>query len=146
MSTRKLFSLTALTVLLVAGAQAQVAPSAPTGVQATAGEHLAVGVIRAVDMKTRAVTITHQAIAGVGMSAMTMPFRLDERIPISSIKTGDTVAFLITANSQEMIISSLQSVVAARGGKSTGQGKPEMMQGMQGMQMMDECREMMKQK
>ena len=93
------------------------------------------------------VTIAHQSITGMGMPAMTMSFRLDDGVPVTSVKTGDTVAFLLTSTSQGAVISSLQSVPVAVGGdKSAGQGKPGMKHDMPGMKMMDECREMMTQK
>ena len=149
MNTRKLFSLTALSLVLAAGVQAQMAPSAPlapavaSGAHAAAGGHLAVGVVRAVDAKARTLTIAHQAIAGMGMPAMTMPFRLDDGVSAPAVKAGDTVAFILTSTSQGAVISSVQSVVGAAGGdKSSGQGMSGMMQGMQ----MDQCHEMMTKK
>ena len=82
----------------------------------------------------------------MGMPAMTMPFRLDDGVPVTSVKTGDTVAFFLTSISQGAVISSLQSVTVAVGGhKFAGQGKREIKHDMLGM-MMGECWEMMTQK
>lgn len=145
MNTRQLFSLTALSLLLVAGAQAQMAPPAAPSVHAATGGYLVVGVIRSVDLKTRMVTIAHQSITSMGMPAMTMPFRLDDGVSVTSVKTGDTVAFVLTSTSQGAVISSLQTVPVG-GDKSAGQGKPGMKHDMPSMKMMDECREMMTQK
>ena len=81
------------------------------------------------------------------MSAMTMPFKLDDAVPIASMKPGDSIAFTLSAGN---VISSVQPI-ASTAGASTGQGggghampgMPEM-HSKSGMAMMDECREMMK--
>lgn len=150
MMTRKLFALSAFTTLLAAASvQAQMAPhGSPAPASAAAarsGGHLAVGVVRAVDVNSRTVTIAHQAIAGTGMPAMTMPFKLDDGVSISSVKPGDTVAFILGTGN---VISSLQptSTTASAGGQGAGNAMPGMpeMHSKSGMAMMQECREMMK--
>lgn len=150
MNTRQLFSLTALSLLLATGVQAQMAPATAPSAQTAPSGHLAVGVVRSVNVTARTVSIAHQDIPGMGMPAMTMSFKLDDRIPASSVKTGDTIAFVLTSTSQGTVISSVQPVAVAAGAdKSAGKGMhgmPGMAQGMQGMQMMEECREMMTRK
>lgn len=151
MMTRKFFALSAVTALLAAaGVNAQMTPHTPPATSAAPGAkgggHLAVGVVRAVDVNSRTVTIAHQAIAGMGMPAMTMPFKLDDGVPISSVKAGDSIAFILGAGN---VISSLQPIASTAGaGNSQGgghamPGMPEM-HSKSGMAMMEECREMMK--
>lgn len=151
MMTRKLFTLSAIPVLLAAaGVQAQMPPHgahtpAPAP-QASSGGHLAVGVVRAVDVNARTVTIAHQAISGAGMPAMTMPFKLNDGVSISAVNPGDSVAFVLSAGN---VISALQPI-ASTAGAGAGAGGAQSMPGMpemhskSGMAMMEECREMMK--
>lgn len=144
MNTRKLISLAALSLTLVAAAQVQVvaAPTEPA-TQVAPSAHWGVGVARGLDIQSRTITITHQAIATMGMSAMTMPFRMDEGVSVSSVKPGETVAFVLTSTAQGMVISSLRPVVVASAGNKPAANAMPGMPHKSGMNMMDECREMM---
>lgn len=156
MTTRNLFLLGALAGLLTAGVHAQM-PSTPMAAQATPqahgnmqpspAAHVGVGVVRSIDTKSRVLVIAHQAIAGMGMPAMTMPFRLDDAVAISTIKAGDTIAFVLTSNAQGTVITSLQGVESSSGaGNRAAQAMPGMpeMHSRSGMSMMAHCEEMMK--
>lgn len=156
MITRKIFLLGSLAGLLTAGVHAQM-PSTPMAAQGTPqahgnmqsspAAHVGVGVVRSIDTKSRVLVIAHQAIAGMGMPAMTMPFRLDDAVAISTIKAGDTIAFVLTSNAQGAVITSLQAVASsASAGDKPAQGMPGMpeMHSKSGMSMMEHCQEMMK--
>lgn len=157
MITRKLFILGALAGLLTAGAQAQMpstpmaghsAPAANGSMHSSPAGHVGVGLVRSIDAKSRVLIIAHQAIAGMGMPAMTMPFRVDDAVAISSVKAGDTVAFVLTSNAQGTVITSLQAVASTAGagdkpGAPAMPGMPEM-HSKSGMAMMEHCQEMMK--
>jgi len=153
MKAHTLVSLAALTLVLAspAGAQAPTAPgSSPTQADASA-THLGVGTIRNVDADRRTVTIEHQAIPSLNMPAMTMPFRLAESVPATSVKAGQSVAFFLSPKSDGVVITSLQTIAAlpqaSSGEPATGEGMPGMqgygMGQMHGMNMMDECHKMM---
>lgn len=155
MTTRKFFILGALAGLLTAGAQAQMpstpmagqsAPAAHGSMQSSPAGHVGVGVVRSIDVKSRVLIIAHQAIAGMGMPAMTMPFRVDDAVVISSVKAGETVAFVLTSNAQGTVITSLQAVVSTAGDKPGAPAMPGMpeMHSKSGMAMMEHCQEMMK--
>lgn len=144
MNTRRFLSAAAISITLAAAAQAQSMGPGPAPPAAASSTHLGVGLVRSVDTKSRMVTIAHQAIASMGMPAMTMPFRLDDAISISSLKAGDTVAFVLAATAQGLAIMSLEAVGPASGDKSAS-AMPDMPH-MRGMAMMDQCREMMTRK
>lgn len=157
MITRKFLLLGALSAVLTAAAQAQMPPtpmsSHPTpqahgNMQSSPAGHVGVGVVRSIDANSRVLIIAHQAIAGMGMPAMTMPFRVDDAVVISGVKAGDTVAFVLTSNPQGTVITSLQAVASTAGASDKPSapampGMPEM-HSKSGMAMMEHCQEMMK--
>lgn len=145
METRKLFASCAITASLLAtaayaqttGAPPQSTPNASTG-------HLAVGVVKAIDPKNRSLTISHQAIASMGMPAMTMAFRADASIDIASVKPGDSIAFILSAGGSSG--PSISSLHAMPGSAVVSQAPMEGMQSMPrspGKSMMEQCQEMM---
>ncbi|MDP3857730.1 MAG: copper-binding protein [Stagnimonas sp.] len=147
METRKLFVACALASSFLTAAYAQT-PSTPTQAMASASAgHLAVGVVKAVNVQNRSLTISHQAIASMGMPAMTMAFKADASVNIASVKPGDSIAFVLSeGGSNGPAITSLQ---AMPGGAVISQAPMEGMQGMphpSGKSMMEQCHEMMMQR
>lgn len=141
MKTRTLIPLASLCLSLAAGAAyAQALPQHGTAAM-SASAHLGVGVVRGIDAKARTITIAHQAINTLGMTAMTMPFRVDETLPLAGIKRGQTVAFVLTEGAQGMTVTSLQPV-AGSAAKPADDGSHDM----HATAMMDHCREMMTRK
>lgn len=133
--------------LLAAGVQAQTGHGhGGAAMSPASGSHLVVGVVRSVDMKNRMVSVAHQNIPSMGMPAMTMGFRLSDGIAPTAVKTGDTVAFVLSAGAQDALtITSLQQVsTAAAGDKATAPRSMGDMHSQSGMAMMEECGEMMK--
>src|SRR4051794_7556174 len=56
----------------------------------TVADYPLVGVVRAVDAKSRLVTIRHEAIPGF-MDAMTMPFQVKDPHQLDDVRPGDEV-------------------------------------------------------
>lgn len=115
---------------------------------ATPMTHLAIGTVKSIDAAGRSVTIDHQAIASLGMPAMTMQFRLAPSSRLA-LKPGQSIAFTFTASADGLTIGAGQPIQA------TGNAAPERpsvessmpnmdrpgMGGMAGM--MDSCQSMM---
>ncbi|MBI2770414.1 MAG: copper-binding protein [Burkholderiales bacterium] len=144
METRKFFVFCALAASLLISVHAQIPNTPAQGMSSASAGHLAVGVVKAIDAKNRALTISHQAIASMGMPAMTMAFKADVSVDIASLKPGDAIAFVLSARgSAGPAITSLQ---AMPGGAVVSQAPMEGMQGMphaSGKSMMEQCHEMM---
>jgi Cu/Ag efflux protein CusF len=102
-----LFRVSALVLLscfiaaLPARAQTRAAPT-----------HLGVGVLMSVDEKSRTLTISHQAMPSLRMTAMTMDFLVARSVRLRDVKEGDTVAFMLGRHgkSNDVAIVSLQKV------------------------------------
>lgn len=147
METRKLLVACALAGSFLTAGYAQT-PSTPAQAMPSASAgHLAVGVVRSVNVQSRSLTISHQAIASMGMPAMTMAFKADASIDIANVKPGDSIAFVLSeGGSSGLVITSLQ---AMPGGVGISQAPMEGMQGMphfSGKSMMEQCHEMMMQR
>lgn len=52
-----------------------------------------VGVVKAVDTTKGTVTLQHEAIAAIGWTAMTMPFKVASPELLTHVKAGDKVQF-----------------------------------------------------
>ena len=118
-------------------------PRAPALAAAPAA-HLGLGVVKDVDPRARSLTISHQAIASMGMPPMTMSFSVAPSVDISTVKPGHSVAFVLSsAAAGGLTISSLQTL---SGDAQVSQASPGTMQGMphaRGHMMMNQCHEMM---
>ena len=53
----------------------------------------AVGVVKAVDAKSGAVTVAHDPVPALGWPAMTMSFKVASGVVLSGVKVGDRVKF-----------------------------------------------------
>lgn len=61
-------------------------------------EAQAVGMVDAVDLENRKVTISHEPIPEIGWPAMTMDFGVDERIDLPSLKAKEPIRFMLKAD------------------------------------------------
>jgi Cu(I)/Ag(I) efflux system protein CusF len=87
----------ALALAAPAAAQdsAHPAPAAPTS-PAASGTVEGVGVVRAVNPRSRSITIDHEAIPSVGWPAMTMGFKVADPALLLGIQPGAKVRFQLT--------------------------------------------------
>lgn len=151
-----LIPLTALVLGLGASAQAQqpAEDQAAAAASSVAVHHLGVGTVERFDAERRIVTIANQAIPGLDMPAMTMPFRVSESLASTPLSIGQPVAFLLASTADGLLITSVQPIAApAKGGNGDEAASPDMhgskeLHGshMSRMKMMAECREMMSKK
>lgn len=86
--------LLALASLSCSGVLAQgVAPATSPAAAAAPADSWTEGVIRKVDVPSGQITIRHQDIRNLGMSAMTMVFKAADPALLGSAKPGDKVLF-----------------------------------------------------
>ena len=110
--------------------------------------HLAIGTVKGIDAAGRSVTIDHQAIASLGMPAMTMPFQFAPSSGLA-LKPGQSIAFTFTASAEGLTIGAAQPIQVAGNAAperpSTESSMPKKWRpGMGGMAgMMDSCQDMM---
>lgn len=110
--------------------------------------HLAIGTVKGIDAAGRSVTIDHQAIASLGMPAMTMQFQLAPSSRLA-LKPGQSIAFTFTASADGLMIVAAQPIQVAVNAvperPSAAPSMPNMERpGMGGMAgMMDSCQDMM---
>ena len=69
---------------------------------------MAEGVVRKLDVDNRKITIKHGEIKNLDMPGMTMVFRLQEKINIDSLKSGDKVLFHVEKLDGSYTITELQ--------------------------------------
>lgn len=127
------------------------AVNAQQGLPVAGMDYLVVGTVRSIDASTRTLTVEHQAIEGLNMGAMTMPFRLADGIALPDVKPGEGVAFILTRSAQGLAVTSLKKTgqsAADTGGTPSGMqnGMPGMQHGMGDrsmMAMMERCQQMM---
>ncbi len=149
-------SVVAAMLATVAPAQTPSAPGQAISQAAAPMTHLAVGTVKRIDANQRTVMIDHQAIASMGMPAMTMEFLLREAVAPASLTVGQSIAFNFTLTSDGPVITSVQPIASQAksgpGGRTAGHAMPGMqghdMAQMQGMNTIDmeACREMMERK
>ena len=76
-----------------------------------AGAAEASGVVSAVDLSQRKITIKHGAIKSLGWPAMTMDFAVNEEIDLTAFNAGMRVNFtLVRAANGSWIVDTLKSV------------------------------------
>jgi Cu(I)/Ag(I) efflux system periplasmic protein CusF len=69
---------------------------------------MAEGVVRKLDLENRKITIKHGEIKNLEMPGMTMVFRLQEKINIDNLKSGDKVLFHVEKLEGGYTITELQ--------------------------------------
>ena len=68
-------------------------PSKPSAAAAKANAPFAEGEVRKIDVEQGKITLKHGPIDNLGMSAMTMVFRVSEASMLAKLKVGDKVKF-----------------------------------------------------
>ena len=63
-----------------------------------AEEHNAKGKINSIDRSAKTLNISHEAIKSMGMSAMTMDFRVVDPAMLDEVKAGQTIDFVVTTD------------------------------------------------
>jgi Cu/Ag efflux protein CusF len=55
------------------------------------------------------VTLKHQRIKSIGMEAMTMPFKVDESVELTTFKVGQKVRFTVTEKNSHLVVDQIES-------------------------------------
>ena len=63
-----------------------------------AEEHNAKGKINSIDRSSKTLNISHDAIKSMGMSAMTMDFRVIDPAMLDEVRAGQTINFVVTTD------------------------------------------------
>jgi Cu/Ag efflux protein CusF len=81
------------------------------GHEGHAGAAEATGVVSAVDLSQRKITIKHGAIKSLGWPAMTMDFAVNDEIDLATFKAGMPVNFtLVRAANGSWVVDTLKPV------------------------------------
>lgn len=108
----KLVKAAVFTVFTVLGANAQANEHHHGDMTPAAGESQVVsatGVVKAIDMENKKVTIEHEPVAALNWPAMTMRFTITPQTQLNDIKAGDKVTFNFV---QQGNLSLLQDIKA----------------------------------
>ncbi|MDH4274096.1 MAG: copper-binding protein [Gammaproteobacteria bacterium] len=75
-----------------------------------AAEYEAQGTVNAVNVEKRTLNISHGAIKGLGMDAMTMDFPVADPAMLKEVKVGQQVKFVLSTDSRgHMAISDIEA-------------------------------------
>jgi Cu(I)/Ag(I) efflux system protein CusF len=64
--------------------------------------------VRKIDLETARVTLRHEEIKSINMSAMTMPFYVRNPSMLQTIKVGDAVLFVVVREQGRLVITHLK--------------------------------------
>lgn len=64
--------------------------------------------VRKIDLETARVTLRHEEIKSINMSAMTMPFYVRDPSMLQAIKVGDAVLFSVVREQGRLVITHLK--------------------------------------
>ncbi len=64
--------------------------------------------VRKIDLETARVTLRHEEIKSINMSAMTMPFYVRDPSMLQTIKVGDAVLFVVVREQGRLVITHLK--------------------------------------
>ena len=95
-------ALTAGFLLAAAAAPAQSATPAAT----------ATGVVRAIDAAHRSVTIDGDAIAAIGMPAMTMPYTVRRASLLAGLRVGEKIRYTLGRHGDAMLVDAIEPLAA----------------------------------
>ncbi|MCM2310189.1 MAG: copper-binding protein [Steroidobacteraceae bacterium] len=85
-------------------------PAAQAAVPVDAAAPATAGEVRKVDVAAQKITIKHGAIENLGMSAMTMVFRVSDPAMLTAVKAGDQVKMTVERVNGVLTIVALQRV------------------------------------
>jgi len=63
-----------------------------------ASEHGATGKINSIDLPNRTINISHDPIPSMGMSAMSMDFRVSDPAMLQDLRKGQKIDFVVTTD------------------------------------------------
>ena len=66
--------------------------------------------LRKIDLETARVTLRHEEIKSISMSAMTMPFYVRDPSMLQTIKVGDAVLFTVVREQGRLVITDIKPV------------------------------------
>jgi Cu(I)/Ag(I) efflux system protein CusF len=55
------------------------------------------------------VILRHEPIKSIGMEAMTMPFKADQRVDLKRFKTGDKIRFTVSNKDDHLIVDAMEN-------------------------------------
>ena len=87
-------------VITVAGAPVAFSQAATTS--ATVDAATSHGEVKKVDIDACKVTIKHGELKNIGMGAMTMVFKVEDKAVIDKLKTGDKIAFVAESDNGQL--------------------------------------------
>ncbi len=67
------------------------------------------GEIRRVVKQSNTVLIKHEEIPHIGMSAMTMPFKVKDSHLLENLKPGDKIKFSVVEEQQDLVITQIKA-------------------------------------
>ncbi|MEK6749401.1 MAG: copper-binding protein [Pseudomonadota bacterium] len=80
------------------------------GHSAIAAEYEAQGTVNSVNVDKRTLNISHGAIKGLGMDAMSMDFPVGDPSMLKEVKAGQQVKFVLSTDSKgRMVISDIEA-------------------------------------
>lgn len=103
----------ALAVVLMVGAPFARAQASTAG-KATAQPERVRGEVIRIDAARSRITLRHARIKSINMEAMTMSFKVREASMLDALKPGDKVDFSVAMQDDELVITDLRPVKAAK--------------------------------
>lgn len=89
-------------------AKDEMAMSTPTAKTTSQKAIVSKGIIVSEDRASGNLTLKHEAIPAIGWGAMTMGFKVKDKILLDKVKTGDKVQFTLVPQGQDYIITSIK--------------------------------------
>ena len=101
---------TVLAVLFLSASAPTFAEATPSPTQAAdEAAPMTEGEIKKVDINQKKLTIKHGEIKNLGMPPMTMIFKVKDPTMLTSVKTGDKVAFVVEKLPEGFTVTSIQT-------------------------------------
>jgi Cu/Ag efflux protein CusF len=66
------------------------------------------GEVKRVVKASNTIVVKHEEIAHIGMSAMTMPFKVKETSLLDNLKAGDKIKFTVVEENQDLVITQIK--------------------------------------
>lgn len=80
----------------------------PTSKVSTQKDIVGTGTVISEDKASGNVTLKHEAIPAIGWGAMTMGFKVKDKMLLDKVKKGDKVQFTLVPQGQDYIITSIK--------------------------------------
>jgi len=66
------------------------------------------GEVKRVVKASNTIVVKHEEITHIGMSAMTMPFKVKETSLLDNLKAGDKIKFTVVEENQDLVITQIK--------------------------------------